>query len=393
MWIWNSVAILASSAETDQVFTGALDAGVTELYLYMAPHNYGPQKPQLQTFISRATTSGLDVWALDGDRAYFPDAAGPSNFYHGIENLIAYNAAVAPHEQFLGFQADNEPQDHADYRTFHNGIPDSNLSHVPGTGLWQPTQAQDREMLLCSWLSMHETASRLLHAQGLRFGAAMPWWTEAYEGEELGVSFPPEGAGGRRQSVMKHMMGLVDEYVVMSYYTDPAEAVRRVEVQAAFASGMAGVGRPRVFAAVEVAPGVGRRVSYGDTEGKNSRAVVLRDVGVIEEVDAGLTNRLWIATLGTLDWSLAATNFAAICPRIARQSHWLPACDVSLQSTHHSTSRRPSKPQAKPPCDDEAQMPHTIPETPRAGQSTAILGKHVVSDQMRRAKSLTPLLE
>ena len=52
-------------------------------------------------------------------------------------------------------------------------------------------------------------------------------------------------------------------------------------------------------------------------------------------------NRLWIATLGTLDWSLAATNFAAICPRIARQSHWLPACDVSLQSTHHSTSRRP----------------------------------------------------
>ncbi|KAK0310694.1 hypothetical protein LTR01_003849 [Friedmanniomyces endolithicus] len=282
MWIWNSVAILASSAETDHLLTGAHDAAVTELYLYTAPDCYIPQKSQLQTFISRATTSGLHVWALDGDRAYYADAAGPSTLHRGIENLIAYNAAVAPHERFVGFQADNEPQDRDEYRTFHNGIPDSNLSHAPGSGVWQPTQAQDREMLLRSWLSMHQTASRLLHTHGLRFGAAMPWWTEAYEGEALDVTFPEDGVGSRRQSVMKHMMSLVDEYVVMSYYTDPAEAVRRVEAQVAFAEGMAGVGRPRVCAAVEVTPGVGRRVSYGDTEGKDSRAVVLRDVGVIE---------------------------------------------------------------------------------------------------------------
>ncbi|KAK0862828.1 hypothetical protein LTS02_006917 [Friedmanniomyces endolithicus] len=300
MWIWNSATILASSTETDQLFTGALDAGVTQLYLYTPPDCYIPQRPQLQTFISRATTSGLHVWALDGDRAYFADAAGPTTFYRGIDNLIAYNAAVAPHEQFSGFQADNEPQDHADYRTFHNGIPDTNLSHTPGSGLWQPTQAQDREMLLRSGLSIHQKASQLLHAHGLRFGAAMPWWTEAYEGEELGVRFPEHGGGMRRQSVMKHMMGLVDEYVVMSYYTDPAEAVRRVEVQAAFASGMAGVGRPRVCAAVEVTPGVGRRVSYGDTEGKNSRAVVLRDVGVIEE---GLSRYAAFGGVAVHHWS------------------------------------------------------------------------------------------
>ncbi|TKA74194.1 hypothetical protein B0A55_05138 [Friedmanniomyces simplex] len=298
LWIWNSNAILASSIETDQLLTGAQDAGVTDLYLYTAPDCYAAQRPQLQTFISSATTFDQHVWALDGDRAYFADAAGPADFKRGIENLIAYNEAVAPHERFFGFQADNEPHDHGEYRTFHNGVADSALSEDPGSCVWQSTQAHDRKVLLRSWLSMYQTARQLLRTHGLCFGAAMPWWTESYEGGELGVRFPDRA--GIRQSVMKHMMALVDDYVVMSYHADPANAVRRVEVQAAYASSIPADRRPRVYASVEVAPGVGGPVSYGDAEGKNSKAVVLRDMTVITE---GLSRYPAFGGIAVHQWS------------------------------------------------------------------------------------------
>ncbi|KAK4971493.1 hypothetical protein LTR42_007221 [Elasticomyces elasticus] len=279
LWIWNTASIITSPTGTSQLIIGAQQADVTDLYLYTAPESYASTKPQLQTFIASATEVGLRVWGLDGDRAYFGDAAGPSNFYHGIDNLTAYNDAVAPNERFFGFQADNEPSDQGDYTSFHNGIPDSALSTAPGSGLWQATQALDREMLMRSWLSMHTTAQQLLHAHGLQFGAAMPWWTENYEGGELSVSFP--NASNERKGIMKYMMGLVDEFVIMSYNTDPALAAARVGAQAAYASTMPTASRPRVYASVEVTQGIGANISYGDTAGKDFKTVVMNDVATL----------------------------------------------------------------------------------------------------------------
>jgi len=279
MWIWNSDEVLDPTIEIHNLISGAQAAEVTDLFLYTAPESYTSRTSRLSTFITNATAAGLRVWGLDGDRGYFADAGGPAMFYNGIKNLIAYNSGVPTNARFFGFQADNEPQDHGNYRGFHNGIADTVLSKKPGSGVWQSTQAQDREMLMCNWLSMHQTAERLLHAQGLRFGVAMPWWTEDYEGGELMLSFPE--AASKRQGVMKHMMGMVDDYVVMSYNTDPANAVARVHAQAAYASSLPASRRPRVYASVEVTPGIGVNVSYADTKGKCAKAVVLQDVGTI----------------------------------------------------------------------------------------------------------------
>jgi hypothetical protein len=277
LWVWNSKTVLSSTAQSNLLIEGALDLQISDLYFYMAPSFYETETIALQTFVSSATSAGLRVWALDGDRAYLEDADGPAMFFLGLEHLVAYNSFAPPDARFFGFQSDIEPQDDGSHTSFHNGLPDSALSTEPGSGSWQPTQVQDREMLMRSWLDIHQTASAILHAEDLRFGAAMPFWTEAYyDGSEVQVSFPD--AGAPRQGVMKYMMRLLDEYVIMSYNTSPENAAGRVEVQAAYASTLPEGERPSVYASMEVTVGVGENVSYGDTAGKNSKGVVMRDM-------------------------------------------------------------------------------------------------------------------
>ncbi|KAI6909764.1 hypothetical protein KC318_g3813 [Hortaea werneckii] len=285
MWIWQSAELLASANEMADLMTASAAAQITDLYLYTPPGSYGDRKGQLQPFIANATAADIRVWALDGDRGYLDDAAGPTNFLQGIEDLIDYNQEVSANERFVGLQADIEPQDQGAYTTFHNGIPDDALSTAPGSGVWQSTESLDREMLMRNWLTIHQTASDLLHRQNLQFSAAMPFWTETYYGPPVQVNFP--SSTDTRQSVMKYMMPLLDEYIVMSYNTDPANAANRVEAQATYASTLPAGKRPQVYAAMEVSPNVGETVSYGDSSGKNSKSVVLRDRARIEEILGG----------------------------------------------------------------------------------------------------------
>jgi len=276
IWVWNTTTILSSASQICDLVAGTQQVGISDIYLYMAPSFYGQYASALRNLISSATSTGIRVWGLDGDRAYLDDSAGPSDFFTGIENLIAYNCSVEVDERFVGLQADIEPQDHGPYTTFHNEVADSTLSTKSFSGKWQDTQAQDREMLMRSWITIHQAAQDRLHARGLCFGAAMPFWTQSYCGEEVRVSFPE--STDKRQGVMKYMMPLVDEYVIMSYNTTPSNAAGRVAAQAAYASTLPAGSRPRVFGSMEVSAGVGTNVSYADTAGKNSKAVVMRDM-------------------------------------------------------------------------------------------------------------------
>ncbi|RMY97022.1 hypothetical protein D0860_08686 [Hortaea werneckii] len=282
MWIWQSTELLAAANEMADLLAASAAARIMDLYLYNPPGSYSDRRGQLQLFIANATAADIRVWALDGARGYLDDAAGPEKFLQGIADLIDHSQAVSPNERFVGLQADIEPQDHDAYTTFHNGIPDEALSTAPGPGTWQSTQALDREMLMRNWLTIHQTASDLLHGQNLQFSAAMPFWTENYNGSPVQVNSPTDT--DPRQSVMRYMMPLLDEYIVMSYNTDPANAANRVEAQASYASTLPVGKRPRVYAAMEVSPNIGETVSYGDTAGKDSKSVVLRDRTRIEEI-------------------------------------------------------------------------------------------------------------
>lgn len=281
IWVWNTTTILSSASQICDLVAGTRNIGISDIYLYMVPSFYVRHKVALQDLISSATSTGMRVWGLDGDRGYLDDSTGPSNFYAGTNNLIAYNRSVAAKERFFGLQADIEPQDDGTHMSFHNGVADSALSTRPGSGTWQATQAQDREMLMRSWVTIHQTARDMLHAQGLHFGAAMPFWVHCYGGEEVRLRFP--ASTDKRQGVMKYMMPLLDEYVVMSYNTSPSNAASRVAVQAAYASTLPTASRPRVYGSMEVSTGVGANVSYGDTAGKNSKTVVMQDMAVMNE--------------------------------------------------------------------------------------------------------------
>lgn len=282
MWVWDSADVIGSSKTSQALISGALKIGVTDVYLYAGEHDYGSKRNQFAGFNASASHAGLRVWALDGARTYFDDASGPAPLFNNIEALVSFNNQVNADERFYGFQADNEPNDLDGHNAFHDGLTDAQLSRKPGSGVWQKTQADDRTMLMRSWLSMHAKAGSLLHGAGLKFGVAMPSWTSDYYGAPIEVSYPTSGSAPR--SVTEHMMALVDEYVIMTYNVDPKNAANRALLQLQYASTLPATQRPKVYASVEVTPGVGENVSYADTPGKDSRATVLKDMATLTSI-------------------------------------------------------------------------------------------------------------
>lgn len=271
LWIWDGRDMVSHASQQARLMTEAATMGLTDIYLGLEARDYRDLKARLADFITGMTAAGIQVWGLDGSRGYFNDADGPSALYGHVDALIAYNEAVPATARFAGFQTDNEPQDVADFPAhFHNGLADSQLT---------PAQAAEREALLLDWLSIQTRVYDALKSHGLRTGAAMVFFTEDHYGEPLRVTW-----NGTRTSIGHLMMAVVDDYVVMSYNTDPAEAARRAAAQAAFASKLPQDVRPRLIAAMETNPGVGAGISYGDTPGKASKAAVLADRKTLSDI-------------------------------------------------------------------------------------------------------------
>ena len=127
------------------------------------------------------------------------------------------------------------------------------------------------------WLEIYSTMKTTLQQSGLEFGAAMPSWVDDYFGEEVQVTF-----NGTRQGVMKHMMAILDEYVVMSYNTNPSNAAFRLNGELLYADSLSV--RPRIYAAMETHSGPGPTVSYGDHPEKGTKTIVLQDLGIIDSI-------------------------------------------------------------------------------------------------------------
>jgi hypothetical protein len=281
MWLWTTTSeLLNNVSEQNLLISMSKAAKVTDIFEYLVARDFVNNEAALRSFNARLRSAGIRAWGLDGARAFFSDANGPAALYAVADALIAFNSRVAENERFVGFQTDMEPQDgQGPFPTsFHNGLPDSNLS-TTGGGVVYSTQAQDREMLMRDWIKIQTTVGQKLHAAGLRMGSAMPSWTSNYYGEEVKVTY-----NGVRQGVMKFMMEFIDDYVVMSYNTNPTNAASRVAAQAAYANTLPFNSRPRVYGSVETNEGVGSGISYGDTAGKKSKAVVLADMQTIESI-------------------------------------------------------------------------------------------------------------
>lgn len=269
LWVWDGAGLVKSQAEQEKLVAAIPQLELTDIYISIPTDGYGSLKG-LPGFIRLMAKNRVKVWGLDGCRCYFKDVDGPMALYQNVAALMRYNETAPEDARFTGFQTDNEPQDIADYpRHFHNGLAGSKLT---------PAQRTERDDLLHNWLDIQQTVYALLKQDHLRAGAAMVFFTEAYQGEPLMVDY-----NGVTANVGHLMMGYTDDYVVMSYNTDPENAAGRVSGQAAFASRLPADIRPRILAAMETDKGVEAHVSYGDTAGKASRAQVLADRAAIAD--------------------------------------------------------------------------------------------------------------
>lgn len=274
LWVWNTTQVLSTANAQQDLLTKAKAAGITDIYLNADAGVFASQSPQLQAFNTLLRQNQINVWGLDGCRCYFSDVLGPTALYNSIDALIAFNARMPAQARFVGFMADQEPQDiPALYpSSFHNDLTDSQLSSTTG-GVWKASQRADREALMQDFVAFFDTAHTKLKAAGLRTAGAMVFWLDDYNGQAVQATY-----AGVRQPVSQHLMRYIDDYVMMTYNTDPANAANRARLALAYASSLPANVRPRVSASMETHTlGSPNTVSYADVPSKNSRAVVLQD--------------------------------------------------------------------------------------------------------------------
>lgn len=259
MWVWDKAPVRAAKINT--ILTDASNAAITDLYLYCSPSDYTQNTSALRAFNVQAARYNIRTWALDGDRSYLAD---PTSLYKGLNALIAFNASATMNERFFGFQTDIEPNDTKGYTSFHDGIPSSKLT---------ASQASDREDILEAWVDVSKTCQSMCEGASLQYGIVSPFWTMNYYGEPLTVT---------GTSLTGALMEVCHEFIIMTYNTDPANAASRALQQCAYTSTRFDANlMPRIYASVEVTPGVGANVSYADTPGKNKRSVVLAGMQTI----------------------------------------------------------------------------------------------------------------
>ena len=128
-------------------------------------------------------------------------------------------------------------------------------------------------------LTIYTTIRGKLHADDLRFSAAMTSWTDDYYVEEVKITF-----NNIRQGVMKHMMEILDEYIIMSYNTKPQNAVNIIIGEVNYADTLSHNVRSDAYTSIETHKGVWQGISYWDHESKNSKSAAFTDINIIESV-------------------------------------------------------------------------------------------------------------
>lgn len=268
MWMWTAENVITTPAEKQAFFAAAAAIELTDVFTFYTSPKYASLKSSIQSFNAEAASLGIRVHGMEGWRGYFSDNFGPADLYAAADELIAYNASVAPGERFSGFHSDMEPQDGQGDEVifFHNGIGDSALT---------TQQRADREFLMNDWVTIHSVLADKMRTNGLKFGSAIPAWVDDYFGGPVHVNYATGAL------VMHALMPHIDEYVVMSYNTDTTNATGRVTGDAAYADTLAVGSRPVIMASIETHVGPGATVSYGDHATKNNRVAALQDLQTI----------------------------------------------------------------------------------------------------------------
>jgi hypothetical protein len=351
LWVWNDPStgisiINMAVTETYKLINQCKTDGISDIYLWTPGLLTGANATKMRSFISLVSCNNIRVWSLDGDRSYFTDdvffgGSGPTTFYNNINQVITYNSGSLPAERFVGVHGDNEPQDAGGFTTFHNGLADSQLSTIAGTGVWQSTQKLDREFLMQGWLDITKTAYNTCHSNSLLYGQDMPSWMDDY----YSPGAIPEAVSctynAIYQPVYYHVMQYLDEYSIMSYSTTPGNAVTgntliwKVNGELTYASTLAVGSRPEMWAGIETHQFVGWKISYWDytiangaPSNKNSKPLVWTDIATIE---ATLNTYSAYSGMNIHDWFLGYRDLAPASANTTNPGCTLPVELISFE--------------------------------------------------------------
>jgi Secretion system C-terminal sorting domain len=320
LWVWDTKSVISSSTETNILINQCIADGTSDIYLYAYAMLTGTDKSNMQNFVQLAQCNKIKVWAMDGSRGYFADWYGRSYFTDFINSVIAYNNSSSDNQKFVGIHSDNEPQDNQGepLSSFHDGFKDSSLNTTSG-GVWKTSQAEDREYLMQDWIGMTQQAYVACHANGMKYGQSMVSWLDDYYGEPVYCTY-----NNQRKKVMQHIMPYLDDYCIMTYNTNTANVLNRVQGELAYAESLPATSRPRIWLSGETHCGVGAQVSYCDTPGKNTKNTVYSDIATIE---ASASKFTCYAGYNVHDWegwkALSPTSSNATnpsCPTLAKTS-------------------------------------------------------------------------
>jgi len=281
MWIRNTAKLVEDGGQIEAFIQAATTVRLTDVYLSVAPELYSQKGALIASFNGKVSAAGIRVWALDGRPAHIKNLTTNEPLMQGLRNLIKFNEDSPESARFHGFQADIQPQDTpVGIGDFHLGVAASKLT---------PLQQTERDLRMHIWLNCLTQASNFVHSYDMPFGAVIPYWLHAYNGEPVTVTW---STGKRatdkpgRTCMMDMIMPMLDQYVVRSYGTEPAETVTQIMTQVRYACDLVREGHkmPTVLGSMETAAGMDVNVSYGDTPEKADKTIVLNDLDRVESV-------------------------------------------------------------------------------------------------------------
>ncbi|MGO0063422.1 hypothetical protein ACTID9_26030 [Brevibacillus fluminis] len=224
-WLWQSQLI---SSEPEQILAFAKEHGVTLLYLNFSPAR---KAAEYQTFIKKATASGIAVHALGGERSWGLEQ-NRTSLLAWVDRVLAYNAGVSKEERFTGIHLDIEPYLLPEWKTRQSAV----------IGQWMG--------------NIEAYAAKARKTPGLEIGCDIPFWLDS-------IALPNDDAA----SFGKWLIAQHDHATVMAY-RDRAVGSNSISALSAQELAFADELGKRIFIAVEAKKsGEGNFVSFAE-EGK-----------------------------------------------------------------------------------------------------------------------------
>ncbi|WP_162805787.1 hypothetical protein [Sporosarcina sp. PTS2304] len=144
-WLWDTARIVS---ESEEVIHNLVNEGVSDLYLQV---NATIETAYYQQFISKASSNGIRVHALDGAPSWVAGQKGINEQQVFTDWLVNYQSVVSSDERFVGIHLDVEPYEHPNYEKNPNNY-------------------------FKNYQTMIVQFEQIANTMGLEFGIDIPFW-------------------------------------------------------------------------------------------------------------------------------------------------------------------------------------------------------------------------